>query len=50
MARNDFRLAAERAEAAAYSPDGWLAMDQRGQAAAISISNSAKSTRARLRN
>ena len=35
MARNDFRLAAERAEAAAYSPDGWLAMGQRGRAAAI---------------
>jgi hypothetical protein len=35
MARNDFRLAAERAEAAAYSADGWLAMGRRGRAAAI---------------
>ena len=35
MARNDFRRAAERAEAAAYSADGWLAMGQRGRAAAI---------------
>jgi hypothetical protein len=35
MAWNDFRLAAERAEAAAYSADGWLAMGQRGRAAAI---------------
>jgi hypothetical protein len=35
MARNDFRLAAERGEAAAYSADGWLAMGQRGRAAAI---------------
>ena len=35
MVRNDFRLAAERAEAAAFSPDGWLAMGQRGRAAAI---------------
>ena len=34
-ARNDFRLAAEHAEAAAYSPDGWLAKGQRGRAAAI---------------
>jgi hypothetical protein len=35
MPRNDFRLAAERAEAAAFSPDGWLAMGQRGRSTAI---------------
>lgn len=35
MGQNDFRLAAARAEAAPHSPDGWLAMGQRGRAAAI---------------
>jgi hypothetical protein len=36
MAQNDFKLAAERAEAAAYSALGWP-MGQRGRAAAIHL-------------